>query len=153
AGDVFGTPGNGRGGASATNSRVYAWPAVRMTQSTVSTFTGRGRAFRAPNHPQGFFAIEGMLDLAAEKLGMDPPDLGLGNDPHPVRQVQWKLGAEKLGWAANRRAKPGSDAGPVKRGVGCSAAIWYQAGSGNYVVNLRVDKSGRVVAQNGTQDI
>lgn len=153
AGEVFGTAGNGRGGAGATNVRVYRYPNLNMVQSSVATFTGQGRAFRAPGHPQGVFAAEGMIDLLAEKLGIDPLELRLKNDPHPLRQVQWKIGAERIGWTANRRAVPGSDAGPVKRGVGCAAAIWYQKGGGAWVVNVHVDRKGTVTVQNAVQDI
>ncbi len=152
AAETFVTSGNGRGGGVA-NSRVYRIPNVLVKQNSVATFTGSGRAFRAPGHPPGVYALEGILDVAAEKLGMDPLALRLMNDPHPLRQIQWKLGAERIGWSANRRAKPGSDAGPVKRGLGCAAAIWYQKGGGNWVVDLRVDRSGHVLVQNGTQDI
>jgi xanthine dehydrogenase YagR molybdenum-binding subunit len=153
SGEVFGTAGNGRGGAGAANLRVYGFPVYSMKQSSVATFTGMGRAFRAPGHPQGIFAMEGIVDLLAEKLGMDPLELRMRNDPHPIRQIQWKLGAEKIGWKTARRAVPGSDKGPVKRGLGCAAGLWYQKGGGNYVVNLHVDREGRVTVQNGVQDI
>ncbi len=153
AGSVFGTAGNGRAGASAANSRVYRIPNLRMSQATVATFTGRQRAFRAPSHPQGFFALEGIVDLCAEKLAMDPLEFRRMNDPHPIRRIQWELGAEKIGWKENRRTVPGSDAGPVKRGVGCAAGIWFQTGNGNYQVNVQIDRAGRVVVQNAVQDI
>jgi xanthine dehydrogenase YagR molybdenum-binding subunit len=152
-GQVFGSPGNGRGGAGATNSRIYRIPNVAMKQASVSTFAGQGRAFRAPGHPQGAFALEGIVDMLAEKLGVDPLALRMQNDPHPIRQIQWKLGAERIGWTTNRRATPGSDAGPVKRGVGCAAGLWYQKGGGGWVVNVHVDRSGHVTVQNGVQDI
>jgi len=152
-GEAFGTSGNGKGGAGAANSRVYTIPNLRMQQSSVATFTGRGRAFRAPGHPQGVFALEGIVDLCAEKLGMDPLEFRMKNDRHPIRQIQWKLGAEKIGWAKNRRTTPGSDKGPVKRGLGCAAGLWYQAGNGNYQVNVQIGRDGRVVVQNAVQDI
>ena len=42
---------------------------------------GPARAFRAPGHPQGSWALEQTMDLLAEKLGMDPVDLRLKNIP------------------------------------------------------------------------
>jgi xanthine dehydrogenase YagR molybdenum-binding subunit len=152
-GEVFGTAGNGRGGAGAANSRIYSFPNLSMKQASVATFTGRARAFRAPGHPQGVFALEGIVDLCAEKLGMDPLEFRMKNDRHPIRRIQWKLGAEKIGWKQNRRAAPGSDKGPVKRGLGCAAGLWYQAGNGNYQVNVQIGRDGRVVVQNAVQDI
>ena len=152
-GETFGTAGNGQGGAGAANTRVYAIPNLRMGQSSVSTFTSRGRAFRAPGRPQGFFALEGIVDAFAHEIGMDPLDLRLRNDPHPIRQQQWRMGAERIGWKTERRKVPGSDAGPVKRGVGCAAGVWYQAGGGSWTVNVTVDRSGAVTVANGAQDI
>jgi xanthine dehydrogenase YagR molybdenum-binding subunit len=152
-GEVHGTGGNGRGGAGAANSRVYTIPNLRMKQASVSTFTGSGRAFRAPGHPQGFFALEGIVDMTAERLGMDPLEFRMKNDRHAIRQVQWKIGAERIGWETNRRKTPGSDKGPVKRGVGCASGRWGTAGNGNFQVNLQIDSAGRVVVQNGVQDI
>jgi xanthine dehydrogenase YagR molybdenum-binding subunit len=84
---------------------------------------------------------------------MDPLAVRQKNDPHPVRQVQWKLGAERIGWEKNRRAVPGSDKGPVKRGVGCASGIWQQVGGGNWVVNVHIDRRGTVTMQNAVQDI
>jgi len=153
AGDTFGTVGNGRSGGVAANSAVYAFGALRVRQSTVSTFTSRGRPFRAPRYPPGMFALEGLIDLCAEKLGADPLELRMKNDRHPIRQVQWKIGAERIDWAHARRAVPGSDKGPVKRGAGCAAAVWFQPGGGNYQVNVQIDRVGRVVVQNAVQDI
>ena len=150
-GTTFGTSGNGRGGAGAANTRVYAIPNVDMAQATVSTFTGRGRAFRAPGHPQGVFALEGAVDALALAAGIDPLEFRLRNDPHPLRQVQWQLGAERIEWERKRRDYPGGDT--IKRGVGCAAAIWFQKGRGDFVVNLQIRKDGSVTVMNAVQDI
>jgi xanthine dehydrogenase YagR molybdenum-binding subunit len=152
-GEVFGTSGNGRGGGAAANSRVYKIPNLLMKQSSVSTFTGAGRAFRAPGHPPGVFALEGILDMLAHELGADPLELRMKNDPHPIRRIQWQLGADGIDWKTSRRAVAGSDPGPVKRGVGCAAGLWYQKGGGSWVVNLHVDRTGTVTVQNAVQDI
>ncbi len=152
-GRTYGTAGNGSGGAGCANTRVYRFPHVSMPQATVSTFTGRGLPFRAPGHPQGLFALEGLIDLFCHEAELDPLAVRLKNDPHPVRQAQWRIGAERIDWANVRRKTPGSDAGPVKRGVGCAAAIWYQKGRGDWNVDLLVEKDGTVVVMNGAQDI
>jgi xanthine dehydrogenase YagR molybdenum-binding subunit len=150
-GRTSGTAGNGAGGAGCTNTRVYRFPKIAMEQTTVPTFTERGAAFRAPGHPQGLFALEGLVDLFAARIGMDPLALRLRNDPHPVRQAQWRVGAERIGWKERRAATPA--AGPVKRGVGCGAAIWYQKGGGSYNVDVRIERDGAVSVMNGAQDI
>ncbi len=150
-GTTHGTAGNGGGGAGAANTRIYRIPNLRMTQTTVSTFAGRARAFRAPGHPQGIFALDGSVDALAEKMQIDPLAFRLKNDPHPLRQVQWRVGAERIEWERLRREYPGD--GTVKRGVGCAAAIWFQRGRGNYVVNLQVARDGSVIVSNAVQDI
>jgi xanthine dehydrogenase YagR molybdenum-binding subunit len=122
-----------------------------MEQATVATFTGRARAFRAPGHPQGLFALEGAVDALAKAAGVDPLEFRLRNDPHPLRQVQWRLGAERIDWERKRREYPGGDA--VRRGVGCAAGVWYQKGRGDFVVNLQVRKDGSVTVMNAVQDI
>jgi len=150
-GTVHGTAGNGSGGAGAANTRIYRIPNVRMAQATVSTFAGRARAFRAPGHPQGVFALEGIVDALAESMNIDPVAFRLKNDPHPLRQVQWRLGAERIEWERLREEYPGS--GATRRGVGCAAAIWFQKGRGNYVVNLEIARDGSVTVSNAVQDI
>lgn len=152
-GTTYGTAGNGNGGAGAANTRVYPLPNLRMEQATVPTHTGRARAFRAPGHPQGLFALEGIVDMLAVERGEDPLEFRLRNDPHPVRQVQWREGAERIRWKETRREQPGSDEGPVKRGVGCASGIWYQRGRGDFVVNVRIGRDGGVTVTNGVQDI
>ena len=152
-GRTFGTAGNASGGAGCANTRVYRFPHVSMPQATVATFTGRGLPFRAPGHPQGLFALEGLVDLFCHEAKLDPLAVRLKNDPHPVRQAQWRIGAERIDWAKLRRTTPGSDPGPVKRGLGCAAAIWYQKGRGDWNVDLLVERDGTVVVMNAAQDI
>lgn len=152
-GEVYGTPGNGTGGAGAANTRAYDIPAQSVAQFGVSTFTAVGRAFRAPGHPQGFFALEGMVDEFAHAAGLDPLDVRRRNDKHPIRRLEWPLGAKRIGWAAHRRKVPGSDPGPVKRGVGCAAGVWGNAGGGGWRIDLVLGRDGSVVVRSGVQDI
>ncbi len=152
-GEAMGTAGNGAGGAGCANTRVYTLPAVSMRQATVPTFTQRGTAFRAPGHPQGIYALEGAVELFAHEAGLDPLEVRLKNDPHPIRQLQWRIGAERIGWKEMRRRPSGADAGPIKRGVGCAAAVWYQKGGGSWKVDVRIESDGTVIVSNGAQDI
>ncbi len=158
-GKTYGTYGNAAaGGAGSVNSAVYRLPAVEMHQHAVATFSAWGAAFRAPRHPQGFFALEGLIDRYAYAIGKDALEVRKKNDPHPIRQVQWRIGAERIGWEKNRRKVPGSDKGVVKRGVGCSAGRWgnagrHRSGSGVYTVNCQVERDGSVAVESAVQDI
>jgi xanthine dehydrogenase YagR molybdenum-binding subunit len=148
----YGTGGNG-GGARANNTLLYAIPNVRSEQTTVATFAGNQRAFRAPGHPQGVFAQESAVDEFAHAIGMDPLAVRKKNDRHPARSIEWDVGADRIGWARNRRPMPGSDPGPVKRGLGCAGGRWGNSGGGSWQVQVVLGRDGSVVARSGTQDI
>jgi xanthine dehydrogenase YagR molybdenum-binding subunit len=99
------------------------------------------------------FALEGMVDELAFAIGMDPLALRRKNDRHPARSLEWPIAAERFGWDRLAKKAPGSDPGPVKRGVGCAGGVWYQKGGGAFQVDVSVARDGSVVASNGTQDI
>jgi hypothetical protein len=43
-----------------------------------------------------------MLDLYAAKAGLDPLEVRRKNDRHPLRALQWLIGAENFGWSTWR---------------------------------------------------
>ena len=101
--ESFGTAGVATGtGTGAFAKSAYGFPAVRVAESDVFTHLGPGCAMRAPGHPQGCFAVETALEALADRLGMDPLDLRLKNDPSEVRRAEWEIGAKEFGWS--RRA-------------------------------------------------
>ena len=53
----------------------YGIPNIRSTGYTVCTNHGWGSAFRAYGSPQSLFASETLMDILAEKMGMDPLEL------------------------------------------------------------------------------
>jgi len=142
-----GTAGVGRG-AGVLNPAIYRFGANGSEQKDVRTHAGRARAFRAPRHPQGVFALEGMMDELAEKLGLDPVEFRKRNDPHPVRTAQWDIGKKAIGW----RERPRGD-GPVKTGYGCAASRWGHNARPGDAVRCRIGKDGSVLFANGSQDI
>jgi len=154
--ESWGTSGVGRG-AGVYNPAIYRFRATYSRQRDVYTNAGGGRAFRAPRHPQGVFALEGMIDELAEAVRMDPLAFRKKNDPHPVRQAQYDIGAEEIGW--QNRKKSGSGKGPVKRGLGMAATRWGhnafpgRRGMGSHGATCRIEKDGSVLMANGAQDI
>jgi xanthine dehydrogenase YagR molybdenum-binding subunit len=107
----------------------------------VLTHAGPQRAFRAPGHPQGAWALEGALDTLAAKLGIDPIELRLknisavsqvrnGNPPYSSTRFAdcLKDGAAAFGWAEARARKPAPS--HIKRGVGVAGGMW-QGGGGS----------------------
>lgn len=140
------------GGANVANPSVYSFRGRYKETTIVYTHAGEGRAFRAPGHPQGFFALEGMIDELAEAIGMDPLELRRRNDRNEVRLAQYEIGAKEIGWE-RRRNPAGSDKGPRKRGLGMASARWGHTGGQGARVLCRAAKDGSVLVANGAQDL
>jgi len=129
----------GAGGMDYVMRELYACPNVLCENQSVYINAGPQRAFRAPGHPQGAWALEGAMDALAAKLAMDPLDLRKKNFA-PVSQSRnnipytsngllkcYEDGAQAFGWKA-ARARP-AQPGHIKRGVGVAAGMW-QGGNG-----------------------
>ncbi len=120
-----------------------------------SVFTNAGPAapLRAPGHPQGAFALESAVDELAEKLHMDPLEIRKKNDPSPVRQMQYDIGAKAIGWE-RRNKKAGDVPGPRKRGIGMANGEWNVIARGSGVgCEVRIHRDGSVECFSGAQDI
>lgn len=83
---------------------------------------------------------------------MDPLALRDLNDESPARREERRLGAEKFGWQEKRR-RPDSDAGPMKRGVGMAQSVWYRIVNMDSGVEVRINRDGSVEALSAVQDI
>ena len=149
----YGTAGVGTGAGSAGPAQnLYHCPNLLSEEYDVFTNAGPGTAMRAPGHPQGAFGLDQTMDALAEKLGVDVLDFMDKNDLSPARRQERRLGAEKFG-GAQRRRKPGSDPGPVKRGVGVAQAVWYRINSMDSACEVRIHQDGSVEALSAVQDI
>ena len=148
-----GDGGGGGGGADIPMPYIYKVPNTRVKQFAVAVNAGSSRAFRAPGHPPASYGMESAMDDLAAKLGMDPLELRLKNDPHPIRQREYKLGAEKFGWREKYK-KPGSSPGVVKTGIGCAGAAW-PAGGGDRGTqgDAQINPDGTIEFRLGVQDI
>jgi CO/xanthine dehydrogenase Mo-binding subunit len=117
--------------------------------------------FRAPSDPQGYFAIQSMMDDIAYRMGIDPVDFALKNMRRPTQEVQFtnysleeciERARELFDWERRWRPEPGSDAGPLKRGAGM-AFMMFRSGVGPSSAILRVDSEGRYTLFVGVTDI
>lgn len=157
--DAYGTAGlgsgasteGGGGGAEFPAPYIYTVPNTRVTHRGVAVNAGSARAFRAPGHPQASLGMESILDDLAVKLNLDPLEIRLRNDPSPVRQKEYRLGAERFGWKEKYR-RPGASPGPVKTGVGCAGASWGGGGGGTKA-EAQINPDGTVEIRCGTQDL
>ena len=125
--------------AGGSANSLYRCPNFRAEADAIYTNKSPSGAMRGFGNPEETFVREQVVDVAAEKLGMDPVELRLKNlcqvgDPgmfgpdFPLQTMGMadclRIGAEKIGWAAKRggRQAGGRQAGgtPRRRGVGVS---------------------------------
>jgi xanthine dehydrogenase YagR molybdenum-binding subunit len=148
----YGTAGVGTGaGTAGPATNMYKCPNVLTDEYDVFINAGPGAAFRAPGHPQGCFAFEQTIDDLAVKLNMDPLVLREKIDENPARKVERQVILERTNW---RNRKPaGSDAGPIKRGMGIAQSVWYRFVSMNSSCEVRVSRDGSVELMSAVQDL
>ena len=140
---VTGTGGayadDGTGGVDFVVRELYKCPNVKCENRSAYINAGPQRAFRAPGHPQGAWALESMMDALAARLGLDPVEFRLKNitlvsqsRETPVPYTSTGLadclreGAKAFGWAEARKRAP--LASHIKRGVGVAAGLWRGGG-------------------------
>jgi xanthine dehydrogenase YagR molybdenum-binding subunit len=157
--DSFGCPGfaagastaGGGSGATFPAPYIYKVPNTRVKQTSVAVNAGSARAFRAPGHPTASFSMEAMMDDLAVKLGIDPVEIRIKNDPFDVRRKEYEIGREKFGWR-EKYQKPGSSTGIIRTGVGCAGATWGGGGRGTQA-EVQINRDGTVEVRCGTQDL
>ena len=130
---------------------IYECANFSLAQSDVFTHAGPGCAMRAPGNVPGAFAYEQIIDELAERLGLDPLALRERIDASPVRREERRRGAERIGWS--RRRPPGSDPGPIKRGLGVAQSHWPALVHVNSSCEVRILRDGSVEVLSSVQDI
>ena len=142
---------------------LYAAPNRLTGHRLVKMDIPHAGPMRAPGEASGMLSLECAMDELAEKLGIDPIELRLRNEPDvdpetgkpfSIRQLTECLntGAQRFGW--NRRnAKPGQVRdGRWLVGMGMAAAI-----RGNFLLpakaGVRIDGTGIVTLRQGMTDI
>jgi xanthine dehydrogenase YagR molybdenum-binding subunit len=144
---------NGGTGTSGPLKNVYACDNVKTEEYDVFTNAGPSAAFRAPGHPQGAFALEATMDELAARLGMDPLEFRMKNDPSDVRREEFRIGAEKIGWK-DRDARRASSKDPaIRRGIGVGAAVWYNTGGTGPKATVTLNRDGSAEVVHGVQDL
>lgn len=142
---------------------MYKCENIKTEEYSVLTNTGRARPFRAPGHVQGTFALEGLLDTLAEKVGIDPLEFRIKNHvsfeqtsglPYTSKKLlqAYDVGAKAIGWK-NRSSVAGQGRGPVKSGIGMASQIWWGGGGPPAYAKINLSKEGRIEVLCGTQDL
>ncbi|HYB91266.1 MAG TPA: xanthine dehydrogenase family protein molybdopterin-binding subunit, partial [Candidatus Binataceae bacterium] len=147
-----GSGGIGGGSGSAGPFRsIYRCPNIRTQETNVFINAGPSAPMRAPGWPQGCFALELAMDELARKLKIDRLELRRRNNVHPVRAVEFELGARAFGWAGKSAAKKLN--GPIRRGIGVAGSGWPGTGISGPEALAIARRDGRVEVRIGTQDI
>lgn len=150
---VWGSAGVGTGaGAASPYFTIYQCANRRSFEYDVFTNAGPAAAFRAPGHPQGVFALEGAMDQLSQKLGMDPIEVRLRNDPHPTRRLQWDIARKHADWDRLRKMWP-ARVGDIVRGIGAASSVWYNVVELGVGATVEVYRDGGVVVLSAVQDI
>jgi len=152
--ESYGTGGIA-GGAGVPLPYIYHVPegTIYRKHGDVRINAGTARPQRAPGHPQAEFGMDIIMDKLAEEAGIDPLEFRLLNDPNETRQRQYKIGAEKIGYSEKRKKVPGSDKGPLKRGIGIGSGRWGGGGARSTKVQIDIFPDGKVKVATGTQDL
>lgn len=136
---------------------AYAAGALRMDVEVAFLDMLANTFMRAPGEAVGTFALESAIDELAERLGLDPVELRLRNEPErdptegtpfSARHVTeaWRAGAERFGWS--RRTGPRTRReGEWLIGMGCATATYpyYRMPGGAARLTLTAD--GRVTLE------
>ena len=146
---------------------LYKCPNVSTVERGAYTNAGRARAFRAPGFPEGTWALEQMMDMLAEKIGMDPVEFRLKNfteisqnsmmgrgRPYSSAGLKPCLveGAKEFGWKEAREQKKNN--GHIKRGFGMAAGLWMMGSGGPpYTAEVRMFSDGGVTIKTGAMDL
>lgn len=143
---------NGGTGTSGPVKNVYACDNVKTEEYDVFTNAGPSAAMRAPGHPQGAFALEATMDELAAKIGMDPLEFRMKNDPSEVRREEFRIGAERIGWATRDARRQTKDPA-ILRGIGMGAAVWYNTGGTGPKATVTLHRDGSAEVVHGLQDL
>jgi CO/xanthine dehydrogenase Mo-binding subunit len=113
-------------------------------------------AYRAPGSPIGAFAVESVLDVVAQKIGMDPLKLRLKNAAKKGTQMLSGTKLSHNGYAETIEAvlnHPGYKAPLGKnQGRGVASGYWFNGG-GESSATMHVNEDGTVVVATGSPDI
>jgi xanthine dehydrogenase YagR molybdenum-binding subunit len=152
-------------GCGAPLREIYACPNVKTEEYNVFIHADQARPHRAPGHVQGTFALEQVIDMLAEKCGLDPLEFRRknyslveqtrNNIPYSAKGLEraYAEGATKFGWAERHARKRQFSRGAKRRGCGMATQIWYGGGGppGYAIVKINFDGTANLLC--GAQDI
>ncbi len=143
--------------------QMYSVPNLRITSALARRNVGTPTPMRGPGAVPGLWATESAMDELALKLGMDPVELRLANEPQideglkiPFSSRHLKeclsTGAERFGWSKRDPRVGSMKRGGLMLGWGMASCSWQAARFPcAATVELRDDGTARLSC--ATQDI
>ncbi|WP_299790194.1 xanthine dehydrogenase family protein molybdopterin-binding subunit [Ramlibacter sp.] len=143
--------------------QMYSVPNLRITSALARRNVGSATSMRGPGAVPGLWATESALDELAWKLGIDPVQLRLSNEPQIDEGLQLPFssrhlkeclatGAEKFGWSQRDPRVGAMQRDGLTLGWGMAGCSWQAARFPcAATVELRMDGTARVFC--ATQDI
>jgi xanthine dehydrogenase YagR molybdenum-binding subunit len=142
---------------------LYACPNLAVTHRLVALNAALPTYMRAPGEASGVYALESAMDEMAVALKMDPIEFRLRNyaetDPHENKpfaskalRACYEQGAKAFGWEKRSAAPRSMRDGNTLIGWGVATST-YPTNRSASAAKVRMDRSGNVVVQCGTQDI
>src|SRR5258708_2767359 len=134
----------------------YDIPNARAIGYDVISNRPKVAAYRAPGSPLGAFAVESVLDVVAQRIGMDPLKLRLKNAAKKGTQM---LSGAKLGHNGYAETIEATLNHPCyqaplgqNQGRGVASGYWFNGG-GESSATVHVNEDGTVVVATGSPDI
>lgn len=152
-----------REAVTAVGESLYSMPNVRMDYRTVALDVNTPIWKRGPGPATAAYAIEVALDELAHRVGVDPVELRLRNEPaedessglpFSTRRLRECLstGADEIGWQ-HRARRPGTRRdGDWLIGLGVAAGV-YHSGSAPAQARVRLTADGTALVETASSDM
>lgn len=143
---------------------IYRCPNVKTEEYDIHINADQARPHRAPGHVQGTWALEQLIDMLAEKVGLDPLEFRRKNyseidprrnQPYSSKGLEraYSEGAAKFGWETRAERKRQLSTATKKRGYGMATQIWGGGGGPPGYCIVRINSDGTADVLCGAQDI
>jgi CO/xanthine dehydrogenase Mo-binding subunit len=134
----------------------YDIPNARTVGYDVVSNRPKVAAYRAPGSPIAAFAVESVLDVLAQKIGIDPLELRLKNAARKGTQMVYgpKLGHDGYAETVEALMRHPDYKKPLgkNQGRGVASGFWFNGG-GESSATVNVNEDGTVVVATGSPDI
>ncbi|MGP3962448.1 xanthine dehydrogenase family protein molybdopterin-binding subunit [Nonomuraea sp. 3N208] len=142
---------------------LYSMPNVRQAYQTVPLDVNTPLYMRGPGYTTACYVIESAMDELAHKLGIDPIELRLRNEPDAdessglpfsTRKLRecYAVGAREFGWNRRNPKPRATRDGDWLIGTGMAAGV-YDTARNDAQASVRLDADGTALVQSAASDM